>query len=201
MTQQNNQFVSKGLGVDYGQLISSDMQKDLSEAAANYETAAQDLVSKYDDAIRMSFSQLDTSDLSLSGKKALLDTLNNTFEIEGGVALTDLTNKFKELSQEELSTYVDNLLSKELDTATQIHQLLEGEETENEYKAMGLDSKEVEGYAQYLAEVSGEVENLHDKQDDLADSMQDNAEANVIVAKSIMRMNNGIEKLSKSQED
>ena len=201
LTQQNNQFVSKGLGVDYGQLISSDMQKDLSEAAANYETAAQDLVSKYDDAIRMSFSQLDTSDLSLSGKKALLDTLNNTFEIEGGVALTDLTNKFKELSQEELSTYVDNLLSKELDTATQIHQLLEGEETENEYKAMGLDSKEVEGYAQYLAEVSGEVENLHDKQDDLADSMQDNAEANVIVAKSIMRMNNGIEKLSKSQED
>ena len=177
------------------------MQKDLSEAAANYETAAQDLVSKYDDAIRMSFSQLDTSDLSLSGKKALLDTLNNTFEIEGGVALTDLTNKFKELSQEELSTYVDNLLSKELDTATQIHQLLSGEDTENEYKAMGLDSKEVEGYAQYLAEVSGEVENLHDKQDDLADSMQDNAEANVIVAKSVMRMNNGIEKLSKSQED
>ena len=201
LTQQNNQFVSKGLGVDYAQLISPDMQKDLNEAAANYETAAQDLVSKYDEAIQNSFKQIDTSDLSLSGSTALLNTLNGVLETGGQEALDKITTKFSEMSQEELSNYVDTLLEKELDVATQIHQLLAGEETKEEYKAMGLDVQEVEDYANYLSKISNGIEDWDDNESDLANTMEKEAEANIVVAKSIMRMNNGIEKLSKGQED
>lgn len=50
-------------------------------------------------------------------------------------------------------------------------------------------------------EVAHGAEDAQDGINDLADGMEYNAEAAVIVAQSVMRMNNGIEKLAKGQEN
>jgi hypothetical protein len=50
-------------------------------------------------------------------------------------------------------------------------------------------------------DVANGAEDASGKLDELADEMEYNAKSAVTVAKSIMRMNSGIEKLAKDQED
>lgn len=59
---------------------------------------------------------------------------------------------------------------------------------------LGLDEKEFSGYAKHLMDMANETDNL-------ADSMTEEAEAAVVVARGIMRMNQGIDKLAKGQEE
>ncbi len=61
-------------------------------------------------------------------------------------------------------------------------------------KDLGLDDEEFSGYAKHLMDVANET-------DELADSMTEEAEAAVTVTRGIMRMNQGIDKLSKGQEE
>lgn len=65
----------------------------------------------------------------------------------------------------------------------------------------GLKTDELAEYSEYLMEVAHGAEDAQDGINDLADGMEYNAEAAVIVAQSVMRMNNGIEKLAKGQEN
>lgn len=50
-------------------------------------------------------------------------------------------------------------------------------------------------------DISKGAEDAQDGLNDLADEMQYNAESAVAVAKSVIRMNNGIEKLADGQEN
>ena len=59
---------------------------------------------------------------------------------------------------------------------------------------LGLDEKEFAGYAKHLMDMANETDNL-------ADSMTEEAEAAVVVTRGIMRMNQGIDKLAKGQEE
>lgn len=59
---------------------------------------------------------------------------------------------------------------------------------------LGLDEKEFSGYAKHLMDMANETDNL-------ADSMTEEAEAAVTVTRGIMRMNQGIDKLAKGQEE
>lgn len=59
---------------------------------------------------------------------------------------------------------------------------------------LGLDEKEFSGYAKHLMDMANETDNL-------ADSMTEEAEAAVVVTRGIMRMNQGIDKLAKGQEE
>lgn len=59
---------------------------------------------------------------------------------------------------------------------------------------LGLDEKEFSGYAKHLMDMANET-------DDLADSMTEEAEAATVVTRGIMRMNQGIDKLAKGQEE
>lgn len=61
-------------------------------------------------------------------------------------------------------------------------------------KENGLDEKEFAGYAEHLMDVA-------DASDEMADAMAEDADAAIIVTKAIMRMNQGIEKLAKGQEE
>lgn len=59
---------------------------------------------------------------------------------------------------------------------------------------LGLDEEEFSGYAKHLMDMANET-------DDLADSMTEEAEAATVVTRGIMRMNQGIDKLAKGQEE
>ncbi len=65
---------------------------------------------------------------------------------------------------------------------------------EDNLKSMGLEAQDLKDYSKYLIDVADETEGL-------ADSLEDQDEAAVAVAKSIMRMNNGIETLNDNQEE
>lgn len=69
-----------------------------------------------------------------------------------------------------------------------------GKMGEDNLKNMGLDAQDLKDYSKYLIDVADET-------DGLADSLEDQDEAAVAVAKSIMRMNNGIETLNDNQEE
>ena len=62
---------------------------------------------------------------------------------------------------------------------------------DDEYKAIDLNTEEVKKYSKYLMDIA-------DEQKDLADTMEQDAKAATIVTQSIMRMNNGIDKLSEN---
>lgn len=61
-------------------------------------------------------------------------------------------------------------------------------------KQYELDEEEFEDFGQYLADIA-------DESDELADSMNENADATAVVAQSIMRMNDGIDELAENWED
>lgn len=69
-----------------------------------------------------------------------------------------------------------------------------GKMGEDNLKSMGLEAQDLKDYSKYLIDVADETEGL-------ADSLEDQDEAAVAVAKSIMRMNNGIETLNDNQEE
>jgi len=85
------------------------------------------------------------------------------------------------------------------DPAKAVEQVLAGQD--EQIKEKGLDKEELADYAEYLMSISNGAEDAQDGINDLSDEMEHNADAGVIVAQSIMRMNNGLEKLAKSQED
>ena len=58
----------------------------------------------------------------------------------------------------------------------------------------GLDKEAFKGYGEYIAEIA-------DESDELADSLERDGDAAGIVTKSVMRMNRGVESLSKGMED
>ena len=58
----------------------------------------------------------------------------------------------------------------------------------------GLETEELKEYATYISDIADET-------DDLSDSLTEDADSAVLVAKSIMRMNNGIEALNENQEE
>ena len=64
----------------------------------------------------------------------------------------------------------------------------------DEIKKADLDTEELETYSKHLMDVSKESKQL-------SDDLEENGEAAVVVAKSIMRMNRGIEKLADNFDD
>ena len=65
---------------------------------------------------------------------------------------------------------------------------------EDNLKEWGLEKEDLKDYSKYLIDIADDTENLND-------AMEDNDAAAVTVAKSIMRMNNDIEKLYYNQEN
>lgn len=186
--QRNPDDISKELGVDYNKLVSPDMYSAFDEAATNYETAAADLVSKYDSAIQANFKKIDPEnnlDISLVGKKVLLDALNEAFKEGGDEGLTELSNKFSEMSKEELKTYVDDLV-KELKAKEDDTILLSDAEKEL-LKTYGYSEEAFVDYVKQLREVNKELAN--------------NKEQAKEVAMANVRMNKGLETLSKGFKD
>ena len=139
-------------------------------------------------------------------------------QLKGKITDSDLKANLTELSlgqvagltiqnADKIKAEYDALKEKGLSSAEAIKELGEkykvlgtqvdaivGKMGEDNLKNMGLDSDELKDYSKYLLDVADNTENLDD-------AMEDHDEAAVAVAKSIMRMNNGIEKLNKSQKD
>ena len=61
-----------------------------------------------------------------------------------------------------------------------------------------LDEEAFKGYAEYIAEIS---DTASDEGDKLADSLKEDGDAASIVTKSVMRMNQGVEKLADGMDD
>ena len=185
---EERQTISKKLGVDYDKLISPDMESAINPAISNYETAAADLVSKYDSAIQANFKKInpeDNLDISLLGKKVLLDALNEAFKENGDEGLTELSNKLSEMSKEELKTYVDDLV-KELKAKEDDTILLSDAEKEL-LKTYGYSEEAFVDYVKQLREANKELVN--------------NKEQAKEVAMANVRMNKGLETLSKGFKD
>jgi polyhydroxyalkanoate synthesis regulator phasin len=158
------------------------------EAATKYETAAADLVSKYDSAVQANFKKIDPGnnlDISLAGKKVLLDALTEAFKEGGDEGLTELSNKFSEMSKEELKTYVDDLV-KELKAKEDDTILLSDAEKEL-LKTYGYSEEAFVDYVKQLREANKELAN--------------NKEQAKEVAMANVRMNKGLETLSKGFKD
>lgn len=108
---------------------------------------------------------------------------------------------------DKIKAEYDALKEKGLSSAEAINQLGEkykilgaqvdsivGHMGEDNLKEWGLDKEDLKDYSKYLIDIADNTENLND-------AMEDNDAAAVTVAKSIMRMNNGIEKLYDNQEN
>lgn len=187
-TTQGRKAISEELGVDYDKLVAPEMDSTINIAATNYETAAADLVSKYDEAIQNSFNKInpeDKLDISLLGKKVLLDALNEAFKENGDEGLTELSNKLSEMSQAELKTYVDDLV-KELKAKEDDTILLSDAEKEL-LKTYGYSEEAFVDYVKQLREANKELVN--------------NKEQAKEVAMANVRMNKGLETLSKGFKD
>lgn len=187
-TTQGRKAISEELGVDYDKLVAPEMDSTINIAATNYETAAADLVSKYDEAIQNSFNKInpeDNLDISLLGKKVLLDALNEAFKENGDEGLTELSNKLSEMSQAELKTYVDDLV-KELKAKEDDTILLSDAEKEL-LKTYGYSEEAFVDYVKQLREANKELVN--------------NKEQAKEVAMANVRMNKGLETLSKGFKD
>ena len=62
----------------------------------------------------------------------------------------------------------------------------------------GLDLQEMQDYADYLASIAGDTDALTEANDELADSLVEDSDAALLVARSVMSMNKGIATLSKN---
>ena len=60
----------------------------------------------------------------------------------------------------------------------------------------GFDAQEMQDYADYLAEIADDTDKLTGANDILADSLKEDSDAALLVARSIMSLNKGVEKLS-----
>lgn len=74
-------------------------------------------------------------------------------------------------------------------------------EGDKQAEAAGLKSEEVADYAAYLAELSKNEENAKVGGEALSEQLQDNANSAESTARQIMRMNQGVEKLSSNWEE
>ena len=140
--------------------------------------------------------------MSIESKEAVLSLLKNAQESEkeGQPVLEGLTNFLKALGEEgNLQKYIDTITGIQPTKEQQIETALAGKDKELE--GYGLKSDEVAEYAKHLMDVAGAAENAQDNIDDVNDSLEENGNAAVLVAKSVMRMNQGIEKLANNQED
>ena len=66
--------------------------------------------------------------------------------------------------------------------------------TSDNFEELGIEEKDISAYGEHLMDVAT-------KADDLADSLQYDSDAALIVARSVMRMNNGIDKLVDNYDD
>lgn len=106
----------------------------------------------------------------------------------GAEALADLG--FKK-AEDFAKHFKDGLEGYEWNIDAALAKAVEGQKSELE--AAELDTEEVTSYAKHLMEIA-------ETSDDVADSLKHDAEAGVMLAKSIQRMNNGVEKLQENFE-
>ena len=106
----------------------------------------------------------------------------------GEEALADLG--FKK-AEDFAKHFKDGLEGYEWNIDAALAKAVEGQKSELE--AAELDTEEVTSYAKHLMEIA-------ETSDDVADSLKHDAEAGVMLAKSIQRMNNGVEKLQENFE-
>jgi hypothetical protein len=69
---------------------------------------------------------------------------------------------------------------------------------EQEGQDRGFDVDELDKYGEYLASIAGQTDKLTGNTDILADSLEEESDAAILVARSIMSMNKGVETLSKN---
>ena len=62
----------------------------------------------------------------------------------------------------------------------------------------GFDVTEMQEYANYLASIADNKDKLTGSSDKLADSLKDDSDAALLVARSVMSMNRGVETLNKN---
>lgn len=104
----------------------------------------------------------------------------------GEAALADLGFK---TAEDFAKHFKDGLEGYEWNIDAALAKAVEGQKSELE--AAELDTEEVTSYAKHLMEIA-------ETSDDVADSLKYDAEAGVMLAKSIQRMNNGVEKLQEN---
>jgi len=68
-------------------------------------------------------------------------------------------------------------------------------------KKLEEQSEEIKNYARHLMDIADGAEEAADGSNDLADSLKYDAKSAILVANSIIRMNSGIDKLAKNQEN
>jgi len=112
--------------------------------------------------------------------------------------LTKLSQDFNQLLYDAIQSGdkeigIDKLLAKALSNQdvdfvqSEINKVISAEQTEIEN--FGLDTKELSSYSKYLTEIAT-------KNKQLADSLEEDGESAVVVAKSVMRLNNGVKTLN-----
>lgn len=167
-------IVTKGEGIarSIGQNISSNNFEDNTEIATQIESYLQNNLNEVD------LQNLDTEKLSQDFNNLLYGLIGES----GNINPTDIENILEEsISAQNINTKdlgIDNALAK----------------YSSSIEESGLETEELKEYATYISDIADET-------DDLSDSLTEDADAAVLVAKSIMRMNNGVEALNENQEE
>ena len=167
-------IVTKGEGIarSIGQNISSNNFKDNTEIATQIENYLQNNLNE------VNLQNLDTEKLSQDFNNLLYGLIGES----GNINSTDIENILEEsISAQNINTKdlgIDNALAK----------------YSSSIEESGLEKEELKEYATYISDIADET-------DDLSDSLTEDADSAVLVAKSIMRMNNGIEALNENQEE
>lgn len=132
---------------------------------------------------------------------------------EIGIAAGDVEEQIKEINALEAQwsnqQFLEEISASYAQTASNIEELEQAykdglilaidftakyQELERARDLEGIDEKELSDYTNYLQEIAGET-------DELADGLEQDSEAAEVMAKSILKMNKGIEELSSNFEE
>lgn len=114
-------------------------------------------------------------------------------------------NNIKGFGYKNTSEMADSFSEQIRNYSVEDHRAAEDERAAQEIYANGQESglnvDEMKEYADYLSEISDSIDEVTGEANDLADSLKEDKVASAALAKDVMKMNSGIEKLAKSYEN
>lgn len=134
---------------------------------------------------------------------------NNTEDINEKIkqylSESGVYDSFKEFGFNSAEEMINSFSEQIQNYSTEDNKKAEDEAAEQDIYASGekagLKKEEMEEYADYLSEISDDIDEVTGEANDLADSLKDDKVASAALAKDIMKMNSGIEKLAKSYDN
>lgn len=167
-------IVTKGeeIARSIGQSISSNNFEDNQEIASQIESYLQNNLNEVD------LQRLDVTKLSKDFNNLLYSVIGESGNVDPSTIENLLQDSISNQNIDTGATKMDEALAK----------------YSSSIEESGLETEELKEYATYISDIADET-------DDLSDSLTEDADSAVLVAKSIMRMNNGIEALNENQEE